>query len=170
MLTKVNYVRDLNNNFLHFYNIIVTMNKKLKISFDFDGCLDRKVVQDFARSLILDGHDVWIVTTRLDDDTTIMNAKELNPDLTDGDLEIFKDTNESVFKVAKEIGIPKDKIIFTNHTWKHEFLEKNPGFHFHFDDVWKEHKLIQKHTKTIPLSVCGNTSFIGKFNRLKKKL
>lgn len=144
--------------------------KKLKISFDFDSTLDKKVVQNFAKSLILEGHDVWIVTTRLDDTTIILNALELNPDLTDGDLKIFKNVNESVFRVAKELGISKDKIIFTNHVWKHEFFEKNPGFHFHFDDLIKEHKLIHKHTKTIPLSVCGNTNFINKFNRLRKNI
>lgn len=144
--------------------------KILKISFDFDSTLDRPVVQKFAKSLILEGHDVWIVTTRLDDKTTIINAKELNPDLTDGELEIFKNINEPVFRIAKELGIPKDKIVFTNQTWKHEFFSKNPGFHFHFDDWWEEHKLISKNTDVIPLSVYGNTNFINKFNRLRKKI
>jgi hypothetical protein len=38
-----------------------------KISFDFDSTLDRKLVQDFAYSLIKRGYEVWILTSRFED-------------------------------------------------------------------------------------------------------
>ena len=42
-----------------------------KISFDFDGVLDRKQGINLAKKLISEGNDVWIVTSRYDDDNTI---------------------------------------------------------------------------------------------------
>ncbi len=143
----------------------------LKISFDFDDCLNRPFVQEFAKSLILEGHDVWIVTTRLDNAhrTAVFkdNMEGIDNDNLDNELKMILSLNDVVFATAKELGIPENKIIFTNMEWKHVFFEQNPDFHFHFDDYFIEHKLIQKHTKVIPISVEGNSNFINKFNRLK---
>jgi len=40
-----------------------------KVSFDFDSTLSRKDVQDFAKKLVSEGYEVWIVTSRFDDET-----------------------------------------------------------------------------------------------------
>jgi len=37
------------------------------ITIDFDGTLDREDVQKYAKRLIMDGHDVFILTSRYDD-------------------------------------------------------------------------------------------------------
>ena len=37
----------------------------MKVSFDFDSTLDRKDVQQFAKELVNDGVEVWIVTSRM---------------------------------------------------------------------------------------------------------
>lgn len=91
----------------------------MKISFDFDGCLSLKSVQEVAQSLIEKGHEVWIVTSRFD------NLKRLQyPDLN---------TNEDIFKIAQKVGIPFHRIGFTNQLPKWMFL--NPGrFDMHIDD------------------------------------
>ena len=39
----------------------------MKVSFDFDGTLSRKDVQEYAKSLVNSGLEVWIVTSRFDD-------------------------------------------------------------------------------------------------------
>jgi len=36
----------------------------MKVSFDFDGTLSKKDVQKFAKELVEEGHEVWIVTSR----------------------------------------------------------------------------------------------------------
>jgi hypothetical protein len=99
-----------------------------KVSFDFDGTLSRTDVQSFAKSLVEDGHDVWIVTSRI--------ATE--PALKKG-WHWIERQNEELYDVAEKCGIPKDKIVFTEHVDKIVFL-KNKGFTFHLDD--DEHELM----------------------------
>ena len=43
----------------------------MKVGFDFDSTLSRKDVQEFAKELVNDGHEVWIVTSRFDDETAM---------------------------------------------------------------------------------------------------
>ena len=100
----------------------------MKVSFDFDGTLSNKDVQSFAKQLVDDGHDVWIVTSRC--------ATE--PALAKGWHWIEKQ-NQELYDVAESVGIPKDKIVFTEHVDKIEFLA-DKGFLFHLDD--DEHELM----------------------------
>ena len=102
----------------------------MKVSFDFDGTLSRKDVQDFAKELIGKGIDVWIVTSR-----------------------IATEQNDELYKVAESVGVVKDKIVFTEHIDKIVFL-KDKGFEFHLDD--DEHELIlimQSKDSCVPLNV-----------------
>jgi len=39
----------------------------MKVSFDFDGTLEFKNVQDYAKQLLDEGVEVWVVTTRWDE-------------------------------------------------------------------------------------------------------
>lgn len=93
-----------------------------KVSFDFDGTLSRKDVQRFAKELVFLGEDVWLVTSRI--------ATE--PALKKGWHWIEKQ-NEELYLVAEECGIPKEKIVFTEHVDKIVFLH-GKGFLFHLDD------------------------------------
>jgi len=94
----------------------------MKVSFDFDGTLSRKDVQDFAKSLLQSGIEVWIVTSRI--------ATE--PALAKG-WHWIERQNKELYDVAKIVGIKHENIIFTEFVDKIEFL-KDKGFIFHIDD------------------------------------
>lgn len=94
----------------------------MKVSFDFDSTLDRKDVQRFAKELISEGIDVWIVTSRC--------ATE--PALAKGWYWVERQ-NKELYDVAEQCGIPREKIVFTEHIDKIEYL-KDKNFLFHLDD------------------------------------
>ena len=94
----------------------------MKVSFDFDGTLSRKDVQEYAKSLVNSGVEVWIVTSRFDDE----NAMKKN-------WHWIKGQNKNLFNVAEECGIKLDNIQFTCMESKSIFL-KDKGFIFHLDD------------------------------------
>lgn len=86
-----------------------------KISFDFDGTLTHKEVQEYAKSLINIGIDVWIVTKR------------------------YKNSdNSDLFELANYIGIKKENIVFTNGDWKCMYFKDHSDFEIHLDDDWQE--------------------------------
>ena len=68
----------------------------MKLSFDFDGTLSRKDVQKFAKRLVDEGHEVWIVTSRFDDAEGMAQNWNWIPT-----------QNQKLFKVAEELGIPE---------------------------------------------------------------
>jgi hypothetical protein len=96
--------------------------KNKKVSFDFDETLSRKDVQNFAKQLVADGYEVWIVTSRF--------ATE--PALEKGWYWVEKQ-NEELYEVANSIGIKKENIKFTEHVDKIQYL-RGQGFLFHLDD------------------------------------
>lgn len=100
----------------------------MKVSFDFDGTLSRKDVQSFAKELVNSGHDVWIVTSRCSTEEAKKKAWWW-----------IEKQNQELYDVAEECGIPKEKIVFTEHIDKIVFL-KDKDFAFHLDD--DEHELI----------------------------
>lgn len=120
-----------------------------KVSFDFDGTLSRVYVQEFAKKLIKKGLDVWICTSRL--------CPKKQP---------IKDWNNDLFEVAKELGIPKNKIIFTNYEFKYKYLDDD--FIWHLDDDITELKKINKRKKVVGISVIGGSSWRNKCIRVLK--
>jgi hypothetical protein len=94
----------------------------MKVSFDFDGTLRRGDVQQYAKSLVDDGHEVWIVTTRTTTEDIIARGWHW-----------CKDQNIILFEIAEECGILTEHIVFTDHQDKIHFL-KGKGFAFHLDD------------------------------------
>jgi len=126
-----------------------------KVSFDFDGTLSRVDVQDYAKSLIERGIEVWIVTSRLHE----KNADNLQ-------------WNDDLYEVAEKLGIPKSQIHFMNYNifmddksyWlkEHEFI-------WHLDDDFTEIKSIQRECKnTKGISVFGNSTWKRKCDKLLK--
>jgi hypothetical protein len=115
-------------------NINVFLFNKLimkgKVSFDFDSTLDRRDVQQFAKKLINDGFEVWIVTSR----TSLEHAKE---NLDQWSINRVEKSNLKLFRVADNLGIKREHIHFTNHQLKVEFLE-GKDFIFHLDDDSEE--------------------------------
>lgn len=94
----------------------------MKVSFDFDGTLSRKDVQEYAKSLVNSGLEVWIVTSRI--------ATE--PALAKG-WHWIERQNKELYDVADQVGIKKENIIFTEFVDKIQFL-KGKDFIFHIDD------------------------------------
>lgn len=86
-----------------------------RVSFDYDGTFSQRKVQDYAKELIKRGVDVWLVTARPDDD---------NPNNWD---------NTEIYLAAREVGIPIEKIVFTNLRPKATYF-KNNVFIWHLDD------------------------------------
>ena len=121
----------------------------MMISFDFDGTLSRNDVQEYARELMLRGINVWICTSR----TSPKNSKE--------------GWNDDLFKVADDLGVSRDRIIFTNYANKSEFIN-NYNFIWHLDDCNVELDFINTETKTNGISVWGNTTWKRKCNKLLK--
>lgn len=116
----------------------------MKISFDFDGCLDRESVQKYTRHLIDRGFDCIITTYRL---------KEYLP----------PDSNNDIFIVADRLGIKE--IRFTEGQDKSLFLE---DVFLHLDDDYNCLREIQRNSKCIPISVCtGNWQ--GKIERIIRR-
>ena len=101
----------------------------MKCSFDYDNTLSRKELQSFAKELVQRGIEVWIVTSRYD--STSKYTPEMIENWGIKDLE-FEDAE--LFKVADEIGIDREHIIFMNMQPKKLFFRDNRDFIFHIDD------------------------------------
>lgn len=124
----------------------------MKVSFDFDSTLDRVVVQDYAKSLINKGYEVWICTSRYD----YHNVPNKN---------WSKDSNKDLFLVADSLGIPRERIKFMNMEEKHTFI-KGMDFLFHLDDDWIEINWINKYTETKGISCFGSSGWKQKCNKI----
>lgn len=119
----------------------------MRVSFDFDGTLDIVSVQDFARKLIADGIEVWIVTARLS------NNKAPN------------DTwNDDIYDIAARVGVNRNRIVFTDMKDKY-FYFKGKDFVWHLDDHWPTLGLINRFTKTRGVSVCGHNNWRKECNK-----
>ena len=91
------------------------------ISFDFDDTLSQPHIQEFARSLIDCGHELWIVTSRY---TTQNRAWAYGINIDNSDL----------FHVAHDLGIDPFNVRFTNMEPKATFFKDRPEFFMHFED------------------------------------
>jgi hypothetical protein len=86
---------------------------KKRISFDFDNTIELDWVQIKLFAPLSQVYDVVILTSRSPKD------------------------NKRVWKLAEELGIPKDKVYFTNHQSKCEWVDKLECI-LHFDDDFIE--------------------------------
>jgi hypothetical protein len=103
-----------------------------KVSFDFDGTLSQKSVQDIAKKKIEDGDDVYIITKRPE--------------------------SQNVLDMAEKLGIKKSNVIFTNHEPKWSFIEKLK-IDTHYDNVDDEVKQIEEKTDAKVIKVKSNVSY-----------
>jgi len=94
----------------------------MRVSFDFDSTLDRFDVQVFAHDLLSKGYDIWIVTSRCDTERALAKGWHW-----------VERQNEELYKVAEDIGIKRENIVFTEYTDKIVYL-KGKNFLFHLDD------------------------------------
>jgi hypothetical protein len=130
----------------------------MKVSFDFDGTLSRKDVQKFASKLVKSGFEVWIVTSRCATESA----------LAKGWWWVEKQ-NQQLYDVAEECGISRERIQFTEHVDKIEFLE-GKNFVFHLDDDMDELIEIKKSGDPCgPINVGHNDWEIFCIEELEKK-
>lgn len=123
----------------------------MKVSIDFDGTLSLDFVQLYAQHLMLRGIEVWIVTSRLNDE----NAPN-------------EDWNTDLYRVAKKLKIPKEHIIFTNSELKFNYL-KDKNFIWHLDNDVKELTPINNHTDVKGIYVLDKKTWLGTCERLLTK-
>lgn len=129
------------------------MDTKIKVSFDFDGTLSTEYVQEYAKELIDAGHEVWVVTTRYDENHK--HRYELNPTLDD------------LWEVVDNLGIPRHRVRFTCMDFKNIYLD-GTSFLWHLDDNEEEFSQARIHGCSVPMiSVHGNWKM--KCDRLIKK-
>jgi len=117
--------------------------KKNTLSCDFDGTINdhfngeknphKYEVRDTLKRLLKRGYDVYIVTRRF------------GPENSEQGL-----TNEhlKVWEVADELGISRDKIIFTNRKWKFSTIQSIGAF-MHIDDDLEEMAWLQKNAPDV---------------------
>lgn len=117
-----------------------------KISFDFDSTLSKPCIQRFAKNLIKQGFDVWIITSRC---------------LTG--YGILYD-NSDLFLVAENIGIRRENIIFTHANYKYKFITDD--FLIHIDDDIHE---LEKITNVKTVNVNDSFSIRKCINILNKE-
>ena len=91
----------------------------MRISIDYDNCLSQPKVQELAKQLIAQGHEIFILTSRFD---SIHKLKF--PDLA---------SNEDLYHIAEEVGIKPYRIAFTNQQKKWIWLLET-GIKLHIDD------------------------------------
>lgn len=108
------------------------------VTFDFDSTLSHKIVQDFAKSLMLKGFDVWVLTSRYDE--LHKHKYRHNP------------TNEDLYKVTDRLGIERNKIRFQCMRPKAEYLF-GTNVIWHLDDDYVEVNEINSQTQTKGIDV-----------------
>lgn len=98
----------------------------MKISFDYDMTLSEPYVQTLASLLVKAGADVWVVTARHDD--KVMSV---------GKVIGHQGHNMDLRRVIEKVGIPHEKVIYTNGDWKYKvYFDRQ--FELHFDDMFNE--------------------------------
>lgn len=108
----------------------------MKVSFDFDDCLDMDEVQEYCSELIARGVDVWICTAR-------------TPSLGEIDN---KDTgwNRDVFIMCDKLGIPDDHVLMTDCGLKSDHL-RDKGFVWHLDDMLHNYNDLTTNSDVTPV-------------------
>lgn len=126
----------------------------MKVSFDFDGTLQLEEVQEYAKQLILNGHDVWVVTTRWDENHRHRYFD--NPTLDD------------LWSVVDNLGIPRWKVRFTCMEWKYTYLDKTQ-FVWHLDDNPDEIKHARINQCSVPIMSVENPNWKYRCDQMLKR-
>ena len=105
----------------------------VKVSVDFDNTLDKPEVQAYIKSLVALGVEVWIVTARFDS-----TSKYTNEMIESWGIKNLIFEHNELFRIAEEVGIDKEHIVFMNMTPKKNFFIDNRDFLFHLDDDFLE--------------------------------
>lgn len=121
----------------------------MKISFDFDKTLSRPDVQEYCKKLIKHGVEVWVVTSRFDD-----NHVHRWPEVFPGAdwlhwYEPPNIPNWDLYQVTDNLGIPRHRIRFTCMEDKWRYLHRTT-FIWHLDDNYVEFERAEEFGCTVP--------------------
>lgn len=114
-----------------------------KVSFGFDGVLNRPDVQEFIQELIKSGVEVFITTS------------EYNPMLSN--MDVNYDTS-SLWSIVNKLGIPCQNVIFTNMLPKSIFMTGSNCL-FHLDSS-PSVKYDIEHCTRIPVVITQEKDFL----------
>lgn len=128
----------------------------IKVSFDFDSTLSINTIENYAKELIDRNVDVYITTSRIDDDMVEKKGWDV------------KKYNADLYEVATRLNISRDKIHFTNHEPKFNYIDQH-DFKFHLDDDYFELLDINQYTKTVGISCFGNNNWRKKCEKVLYK-
>jgi hypothetical protein len=117
-----------------------------KVSFDFDHTLSQPEVQEFAKELLDNGIDVWVVTTRYDENHLHKYAMD------------YPATLEDLWEVVERLGIPRWKVRFTNMEWKYTYL-CDTEFLWHLDDNNHEIRRALYNKCKVPMIQVADSNF-----------
>ena len=136
----------------------------IKVSFDVDGTLTRESIQRYAKELVDRGLDVWVTTRRYVNLDSYTREFQRQYGIINLELE-----HRRLFDICKNLGIPNEKIRFTNMDNKYKYLGDNEGFLWHLDDDYYECREINQYTKTVAVSCSNGSNWRHKCERLIKK-
>jgi len=131
---------------LHLKRLNNRKDKKIRLSFDFDSTLSIKEIEVFAKELIEDGYEVWVITTR----------------------------NHAFFAEVKDVTdrlkIPSHRVIFTSGKDKYKACE-DLNISIHLDDDNHEIEVINAPpTKTLGIRCSYNPSWKNEYNEYLKTI
>jgi hypothetical protein len=123
----------------------------MKVSFDFDGTLEFKDTQEYAAELIAKGVEVWVVTTRWDE-----NHKHKYPQNA---------TLDDLWEVVDRLRIPRHQVRFTCMEWKYTYLN-GTNFIWHLDDNPDEFSKAKSNGCNVPMINVDTNGWMIKCDRL----
>ena len=140
----------------------------MKVSFDFDGTLEREDVQEYAKTLIKLGIEVWVVTTRYDSNHQHKYYRAFPEDVwakicstTTGD------PNFGLWGVIEKIGIPRHHVRFTCMEYKHKYLD-GTKFLWHLDDNPEEFSHAKRNNLKVPMIQVESNTWKEKCDKIIK--
>lgn len=123
----------------------------MKCSFDFDGTLSEEIVQEYAKELLAKGVEVWVVTTRWDENHK--HKYTLNPTIDD------------LWEVVDKLGIPRHHVRFTCMEWKQKYLD-GTNFVWHLDDNEEEYRIVRQNGCNVPIVLVTSHTWRNKCDKL----
>jgi len=129
-----------------------------RVSFDFDRTMSKEHVQEYAKELITQGHEVWVTTSRYDEAHMHLYNRA---DWTDAG-------QEDLWEVVDRLSIPRWHVRFTNMECKWTYLDRT-HFVWHLDDDELELSNARLYGCSVPMIQVQSGGWKQKCDRLLKK-
>lgn len=130
----------------------------MKVSIDFDKTLSKPCVQEYAKELLEQGHEIWVVTSRFDECHIHLYQR----------TEWTEAGQDDLWEVVDDLGIPRHHVRFTNMESKWMYLDRT-HFVWHLDDDYVEINDAKHHGCSVPFIQVQSSGWKQKCNRLLNK-